>query len=211
MARKKNKEPFYNIENINVEKKDFDQDMVDFAAEFDKELNISNDFDNADDLKTSDEESKKYEEKEVEESQINEEIDDNYDEESSDESIKDTPAIEKLEVEEAEVDKNFTKETTSITDNINSIFEKANSNVLEAKSIFNRNIEMKNELNQKFDELDRLKEEFEEKRLSFNGSAIQLFGNWIKWLILTIITLGIYAFWLNIALKKWKTKHTFFE
>ena len=48
------------------------------------------------------------------------------------------------------------------------------------------------------------------KRLQFDGTAIQLFGNWIKWLFLCIITLGIYGFWLNISLKKWKTKHTHF-
>lgn len=47
-------------------------------------------------------------------------------------------------------------------------------------------------------------------RLAFDGSAVQLFGNWIKWLLLTVITLGIYSFWLGIALKKWKTKHTHF-
>lgn len=48
------------------------------------------------------------------------------------------------------------------------------------------------------------------RRLGFNGTAAQLFGNWIKWWLLTIITFGIYGFWVNIALKKWKTKHTFF-
>jgi uncharacterized membrane protein YjgN (DUF898 family) len=50
----------------------------------------------------------------------------------------------------------------------------------------------------------------EGKRLKFTGSAIGLFGNWIKWLLLTIITLGIYGFWVNIAVKKWKAKHTIF-
>ena len=45
------------------------------------------------------------------------------------------------------------------------------------------------------------------KRLYFDGSAVQLFGNWIKWLLLCVITLGIYSFWLEISLKKWKTKH----
>ncbi|NCB02227.1 MAG: DUF898 family protein [Spirochaetia bacterium] len=50
----------------------------------------------------------------------------------------------------------------------------------------------------------------EGRRLQFSGSAIGLFGNWIKWLLLTIITIGIYAFWLNIALKKWKVKNTSF-
>ncbi len=38
-------------------------------------------------------------------------------------------------------------------------------------------------------------------RLYFDGTAMQLFGNWIKWLILTVITLGIYSFWLNIKLE----------
>ncbi|MDR0914291.1 MAG: DUF898 domain-containing protein, partial [Oscillospiraceae bacterium] len=48
------------------------------------------------------------------------------------------------------------------------------------------------------------------KRLRFDGKAIQLFGSWIKWLLLCLITLGIYSFWLGIALQKWKTKHTHF-
>ena len=30
-------------------------------------------------------------------------------------------------------------------------------------------------------------------RMQFNGSAVGLFGNWIKWLLLMIITLGIYG------------------
>lgn len=49
------------------------------------------------------------------------------------------------------------------------------------------------------------------KRLKFDGSAIGLFGLWIKWLLLIIITLGIYSFWVQISLKKWITKHTHFE
>ncbi len=48
-------------------------------------------------------------------------------------------------------------------------------------------------------------------RLSFDGKAIQLFGNWIIWLLLSIITFGIYSFWVGIAIRKWKTKHTHFE
>jgi uncharacterized membrane protein YjgN (DUF898 family) len=48
------------------------------------------------------------------------------------------------------------------------------------------------------------------RRLKFTGTATQLFGNWIKWLLLTIITFGIYSFWLNIKLMQWKTKHTVF-
>jgi uncharacterized membrane protein YjgN (DUF898 family) len=49
------------------------------------------------------------------------------------------------------------------------------------------------------------------KRLRFNGTAIGLFGNWIVWLLLTYITLGIYGFWLGIALEKWKVKNTSFD
>ena len=48
------------------------------------------------------------------------------------------------------------------------------------------------------------------RRLQFNGTAIGLFGNWIKWLLLTFVTCGIYSFWLAVALKKWKIKHTGF-
>ncbi|MBF0818330.1 DUF898 family protein [Streptococcus acidominimus] len=46
------------------------------------------------------------------------------------------------------------------------------------------------------------------KRLYFDGTAMQLFGNWIKWLALIIITLGIYSFWVHIKLEQWITKHT---
>lgn len=48
------------------------------------------------------------------------------------------------------------------------------------------------------------------QRLFFDGTATQLFGNWIKWLLLMIVTLGIYGFWVGIAMKKWEVKHTHF-
>ena len=50
----------------------------------------------------------------------------------------------------------------------------------------------------------------EGRRLKFTGSAIGLFGNWIKWFLLCLITCGIYAFWLSIALEKWKVRNTEF-
>ena len=50
----------------------------------------------------------------------------------------------------------------------------------------------------------------EGRRLKFTGTAIGLFGLWIKWLLLCIITLGIYGFWVKISLLKWKVKHTEF-
>ena len=40
------------------------------------------------------------------------------------------------------------------------------------------------------------------RQLYFDGNGGQLFGNYIKWLLLTIITLGIYAFWLTIKMKQ---------
>lgn len=46
------------------------------------------------------------------------------------------------------------------------------------------------------------------RQLIFDGTGSQLFGNYIKWFFLTIITLGIYAFWLDIKMKQWITKHT---
>lgn len=49
------------------------------------------------------------------------------------------------------------------------------------------------------------------KRLSFDGTGLGLAGLWFKWILLCIITLGIYIFWLDISLKKWKTKHTYIE
>ena len=46
------------------------------------------------------------------------------------------------------------------------------------------------------------------RQLYFDGTAGQLFGNYIKWFLLTVITLGIYGFWLDIKMKQWITKHT---
>lgn len=48
------------------------------------------------------------------------------------------------------------------------------------------------------------------RRLCFNGTAMGLFGNWVKWWLLTLVTFGIYSFWVNIKVKQWKTKHTHF-
>ncbi|MBR2349469.1 MAG: DUF898 family protein [Clostridia bacterium] len=45
-------------------------------------------------------------------------------------------------------------------------------------------------------------------QLTFDGTGGQLFGNYIKWFLLCIITFGIYCFWLAIKMKQWVTKHT---
>jgi uncharacterized membrane protein YjgN (DUF898 family) len=51
----------------------------------------------------------------------------------------------------------------------------------------------------------------EGRRLTFDGTGIQLFGNYIKWWLFSIITLGIYAaFFLPVRMQQWVTKHTLF-
>jgi hypothetical protein len=46
------------------------------------------------------------------------------------------------------------------------------------------------------------------RQLVFTGSALDLFGNWIKWLLLSIVTLGIYLFWVGPRVQKWIWEHT---
>lgn len=48
-------------------------------------------------------------------------------------------------------------------------------------------------------------------KLVFDGKAGDLFVQWIKWFLLTIITFGIYGLWLNIKIKKWIAEHTHLE
>lgn len=49
------------------------------------------------------------------------------------------------------------------------------------------------------------------QQLAFVGSAWGLFGNWIKWLLLSIITVGIYLFWVGPRIQKWKVENTDFD
>ena len=51
----------------------------------------------------------------------------------------------------------------------------------------------------------------EGRRLMLTGSAIGLFGNWLKWLLLMIVTLGIYSFWVIPRIVKWKTENLAFD
>lgn len=48
-------------------------------------------------------------------------------------------------------------------------------------------------------------------RLKFTGTGIGLFGHWIKWFFLIIVTLGIYGFWVAPRITKWITEHTDFD
>lgn len=47
--------------------------------------------------------------------------------------------------------------------------------------------------------------------LVFTGSATALFGNWIKWLLLSVITFGIYLLWVGPRIAEWKWEHTDFD
>ncbi|MFM6974089.1 MAG: DUF898 family protein [Agromyces sp.] len=48
------------------------------------------------------------------------------------------------------------------------------------------------------------------RALSFEGKAIGLFGNWIKWFFLAVITVGIYAIWIPPRVQKWVWENTTF-
>lgn len=49
------------------------------------------------------------------------------------------------------------------------------------------------------------------KRLVFEGTGSGLFGHYIKWWFFTIITFGIYGFWVHNAMKRWVVERTHFE
>jgi len=49
------------------------------------------------------------------------------------------------------------------------------------------------------------------QQLVFTGSATGLFGLWLKWMLLFIVTVGIYAFWISPRLARWKWEHTGFQ
>ena len=47
-------------------------------------------------------------------------------------------------------------------------------------------------------------------QLRFTGSAWGLFFRWLTWLLLSIITLGIYLFWVGPRIQRWRWEHTTF-
>ena len=49
---------------------------------------------------------------------------------------------------------------------------------------------------------------YDGRRLSFDGKAMGLFRQFIKWWLLSIVTLGIYAWWIPNKMLKWKAEHT---
>ena len=48
------------------------------------------------------------------------------------------------------------------------------------------------------------------RSLVFTGTGSELFWHYLLWLILTVVTFGIYGFWLFIKLTAWKVRHTHF-
>lgn len=46
------------------------------------------------------------------------------------------------------------------------------------------------------------------RQLRFVGTGWGIFGLWMKWLLLSIITLGIYTFWVYPRLMQWKVEST---
>jgi uncharacterized membrane protein YjgN (DUF898 family) len=44
-------------------------------------------------------------------------------------------------------------------------------------------------------------------RLKFTGTGAQLFGKYILWTFLGIITCGVFMLWWPIKYQKWETKH----
>lgn len=46
------------------------------------------------------------------------------------------------------------------------------------------------------------------KRVIFTGNAIKLFGNYLLWWLLSVITLGIYGIWLPMKVYGFQVKNT---
>jgi uncharacterized membrane protein YjgN (DUF898 family) len=46
------------------------------------------------------------------------------------------------------------------------------------------------------------------RQLQFIGTGWGIFGLWLKWLLLSINTLGIYTFWVYPRLMQWKVENT---
>ena len=57
---------------------------------------------------------------------------------------------------------------------------------------------------------DRRHTVYNGRRLAFNGTGIQLFGKWIVWFLLTIVTCGLYGFVMGLKLEQWILSHTTF-
>ncbi len=50
----------------------------------------------------------------------------------------------------------------------------------------------------------------DDRKLVFDGTGAQLFGSYVKWFLLCIVTIGIYSLWMPVKIRQWKVKHTHF-
>ncbi len=73
---------------------------------------------------------------------------------------------EKNEVTDIPVEYASDKKEDVVSTNINSLFEKVNSNVKEASDIFSKNVEMKKKLDKRFEELKDLQRDIEKSKQS---------------------------------------------
>jgi uncharacterized membrane protein YjgN (DUF898 family) len=48
------------------------------------------------------------------------------------------------------------------------------------------------------------------RQLQFIGTGWGIFGLWVKWFLLCVVTLGIYSFWVYPRLTQWKVEKTVF-
>ena len=46
--------------------------------------------------------------------------------------------------------------------------------------------------------------------LYFDGTGWQLVGSWVKWMLLTLITCGLFVFWFPVRVMHWNAKHIHF-
>lgn len=51
----------------------------------------------------------------------------------------------------------------------------------------------------------------EGRQLEFTGNALDLILQWIKWLLLSFITFGIYGFWVGLRMHQWIARNTVFK
>jgi uncharacterized membrane protein YjgN (DUF898 family) len=51
--------------------------------------------------------------------------------------------------------------------------------------------------------------EIDGKNLGFNGKGVDLFGKMLLWILLAVVTFGIYCLWIPIKMKQWMVSHTY--
>ena len=52
--------------------------------------------------------------------------------------------------------------------------------------------------------------EIDGRKLYFDGTGWQMVGTYIKWMLLTCITCGLFLFWMPVRAMHWNAKHIHF-